>query len=753
MVNAGGPARAARRAGVLVLSLVAPAAWAVPPQTPLDGASIPKFVDPLPTFVGQRVGGPVVYVSMKEAQQQVLPASYGFAPTTVWGYEIGGLDVVTGRPVVRAARFPGVTVEARQWLPTHVVYANRLFTPTLQALFPADQTIDWADPLKLRCVFQATMSMDCMKQYAGPVPTVVHLHGGEVPPAFDGGPDAWFTVTGERGSNYGSLFPVRPNEAVYRYPNGQEATSLWFHDHAYGITRLNVYGGVAALYFLRDDRDTGKRDNPLRLPAGAQEIELVLQDRSFDTAGQLLYHDPTQLPNPQLHPFWRPEFFGDVIVVNGKSWPTLAVEPRRYRFRFLNASNARFYDLALARAFTSDARLGPSLGMVVTDPGPAFWQIGTDGGRLDAPARVTRLLVAPGERADVVVDFSGLPAGTTLTLVNGANAPFPGGDPVVTGTTGQILQLTVSKKLSSEDESCDPARSCELRPRAPIVRLAAEGKLARGVNATVKRQLVLKEIAADPIPAGCDPAVAPPAANACLTTGGPREVLLNNSLYRGVTEQSITTATPLALSGSARLGANWATEAPRVGATEVWEVANVTEDAHPVHVHLIQFQVLNRQPLNTGTDPVTGQPFGYAADWQGAFPGGVLAEGGGPPLPYGDADDPATWNADGAVGGNLPFSPYLLAAPTPPAANEAGWKDTVVMYPGEVTRIAARWAPQRAGVREAAPGRNLFPFDPTLVDPAERDVFGNPGAAGYVWHCHILEHEDDEMMRPYAVRR
>jgi spore coat protein A len=746
-------ARSARGASVLVSLAVAAVASAQPAQTPLDGASIPKFVDPLPTFAGQRVGGPVVYVAMKETQQQVLPAGYGYAPTTVWGYEVGGIDVTTGRPVLRPARFPGVTVEALQGTPTHVVYSNRLTTPTLQSQLPVDQTIHWADPLKLRCIFQPSMSPDCMRQYAGPVPTVVHLHGGEVPPAFDGGPEAWFTASGEHGSNYSSLVPVLPNQALYRYPNTQEATALWFHDHALGTTRLNVYGGIAAFYFLRDDQDTGKGSNPLRLPAGEQEIELALQDRSFDIAGQLLYYDATQLPNPQIHPFWRPEFFGDVIVVNGKSWPTLAVEPRRYRFRFLNGSNARFYDMAFAKGFTGDPALGGSLGMIVTDPGPAFWQIGTDGGRLDAPVRIDRLLVAPGERADVIVDFSGL-AGQTFTLVNGANAPFPDGDPVGTSTTGQIMQITVSKRLSSPDGTCNPAAGgCTLR-RTPIVRLAdpAKGTLARGVTPTVKRQLILKEIAADPIPAGCDPGAAPGDPSACLTTGGPREVLLNNTLWSGVTEQTLTDPSPTPVSGGSKLGANFATEAPRVGSTEVWEVANLTVDAHPIHVHLIQFQVLNRQAMNTGEDDA-GAPFGYMADWQAAFAGGALVEGGGPPLPYGDPANPATWNADGAVGGNLPFSPYLSGAATPPTPGEAGWKDTVVMYPGTVTRIAVRWAPQGAGVQQAKPGRNLFPFDPTLTDPKSHDLFGNPGAAGYVWHCHILEHEDDEMMRPYAVQR
>ena len=701
------------------------AAPAQPIQVPLDGATIPKFVDALPTFAGLRVGGPIVGVTMRETTQQVLPAS--FPATTVWGYQVAGLDAVTGVPVVRAARFPGVTVEARQSVPTVVLYTNALTTPTLQRRLPVDQTVQWADPKNLGCVYQSPVSAECLQPFRGPVPTVVHLHGGEVPPAFDGGPEMWFTNDGRHGSNYSSLARVLPNQALYRYPNAQEATALWFHDHALGTTRLNVYGGIAAFYFLRDGLDTGRRDNPLRLPAEAQEIELALQDRSFDTAGQLLYHDPSQLSAPDLHPWWRPEFFGDVVVVNGKSWPRLEVEPRRYRLRILNGSNARFYNLALARAFTPlDAAAGT--GVQVTAPGPTFWKIGTDGGRLDAPVPLASILVAPGERADLLVDFSGLAPGTTLTVVNDANAPYPGGDPVVTATTGQVMQIRVSRPLSSKDRTCDPATGgCVLRPGSPMVRLVdpAGGALAAGVAPSVRRQLILKEIAVDT---------------------GPREVVLNNTLWPGVKESTLTSTTQVPIPGSVGLGENWATEAPQVGATELWEVANLTVDAHPIHVHLVQFQVLSRQALDTGEDDL-GNPLGYMRDWQAAFPSGAIEEGDGPPGFYGQP------NADGAVGGNLPVSGYLLGAARPAEAGEEGWKDTVVMLPGEVTRIAVRFAPQGLAVGHGRPGSNHYPFDPALTDPSARDLFGNPGAAGYVWHCHILEHEDNEMMRPFAMRR
>jgi FtsP/CotA-like multicopper oxidase with cupredoxin domain len=401
--------------------------------------------------------------------------------------------------------------------------------------------------------------------------------------------------------------------------------------------------------------------------------------------------------------------------------------PRRYRLRFLNGSNARFYQLSLARTFAPvDEAAGT--GVRVTRTGPVFWQIGTDGGLLDAPVPLDTLVVAPGERADVIVDFSGLEQGTRITMVNNANSPFPDGDPVATATTGQVMQFRVSRRTSSHDRSCDPARgACRLRPGAPMVRLAdaATGRLAPGVSPSVTRQLILEEIAVE---------------------SGPREVVLNNTLWPGVKESTLTSSSQVPVPGSVGLGGNWATEAPQVGATEVWEVANLTVDAHPIHVHLIQFQVLGRQALDTGEDDA-GNPVGYLAAWQAAFPGGAVAEGDGPPRPYG------TPNADGALGGNLPFSDFLVGAPRPPDAGEAGWKDTVIMRPGEVTRLVARWAPQAVPVGGVQPGTNRYPFDPSLTDPGSRDLFGNPGAAGYLWHCHILEHEDNEMMRPYAVAR
>ncbi len=381
-------------------------------QTPLDPRTIPKYVEALPTFIGVRVPGTQpLNISMENATAQVLPASMGLPGTKVWAYQIA--NSLTGS-VLGPANYPAFTIESTKGTATNVTYANDLVdttipgdqTGTLYKLITVDQTLHWADPLGTsrnnNCEVPPATGV-CTQPYSGPVPAVTHLHGGEVPSTSDGGPDAWFTP-GDAQVGPAWSQGVTNN---YFYPNGQEATTLWYHDHALGATRLNVYAGLAGFYFLRDQYDTGVPGQGLNLPAGNQEIEIVIQDRMFDTNGQWLFPDSANPgpngppPNPTVHPNWIPEFFGTTIVVNGKTWPFLNVETRRYRFRFLNGSNARFYELRLINKTTQA-------------PGPAFWQIGTDGGLLDTPVMLNdpdnpnslRLLIAPGERADIIIDFS-----------------------------------------------------------------------------------------------------------------------------------------------------------------------------------------------------------------------------------------------------------------------------------------------------------------------------------------------------------
>jgi FtsP/CotA-like multicopper oxidase with cupredoxin domain len=651
-----------------VLALGPPLAGA---QTPLNPGLIPKFVEPLPMplRVDATLTTPAapLELTMNEFQQKLLPNTfYAALPAPynagayLWCYKAAGLPQT----------FPGPTLETRVGVPTSIRYVNNLqgaggAPPVLQSLIKVDQTLHWADPLGQH---------GSMNAYVGPVPAVAHLHGGEVPSSFDGGPDAWWTPNGIRGPGYVT--------DTYTYPNMQQATTLWYHDHALGATRLNVYAGLAGFYLLRDSASEpqnlpgGPLDTPSDQYGNLYEREVVIQDRMFDTNGQLYW--PSLGINPTVHPFWGPEFFGDVIMVNGKTWPYLNVEPRRYRFRLLDGSNARFYDLRLMNRTLKTA-------------GPAFWQIGSDGGLLNAPVVLNdplhpaspRLIIAPGERCDIVIDFSGF-AGQTLTLLNAAKAPFPKGAAADPATTAQIMQFRVGLTVTGgADPSLNPATTASLRA-TPIERPVA------GANV---RALTLNEH---------------------MGPLGPLEMFVNNTMWD---------MDP--------------SEVARVGDTEVWEIINLTADTHPIHLHLVQFQLLSRQAFNVAR---------YMAVY------GMPMPGMGPPLPY-DTPSAATGFK---LGGNPDITPFLQGPLKAPDPNETGWKDTFRMNPGEVTRVLVRVAPQDANARAAAlgvtpgPGVNLFDFEP-WTPMGETDEFGYPGGPGYVWHCHIVDHEDNEMMKQFMI--
>ncbi|MCM3764476.1 multicopper oxidase family protein [Neobacillus niacini] len=513
--------------------------------------SLDKFVDalPLPSVIkakGKHNGIPYHEVAMKQVQQKLhrdLP------PTTVWGYN--GL-------------YPGPTFEVRRNHPILVKWENHL---PFEHLLPVDRTVHGAEPDQPS------------------VRTVVHLHGGRVRPENDGYPEAWFT------KNFKNTGPKFLHE-VYYYPNCQRPTTFWYHDHAVGITRLNVYAGLAGFYLIRDEAE-----EMLNLPRGKYEIPLVIQDRSFylsgDRQGELFYPPlPEQPPPPPPpNPSVVPEFFGDTALVNGKVWPFLEVEPRKYRFRLLNGSNSRFYRLRLSS-------------------GQDFVQIGTDGGFLESPVVVLNrdgLLLAPGERADVIVDFSNH-AGQQIILTNDAPTPFPTGSPDAPALP-EIMQFLVREKVSKPDKSEIPSTlSCieRLDPNNVPVR---QNFLLERTDEFHRLKLLLNDMEWDELPI---------------------------------------------------------TETPYNGTVEVWELYNLTADTHPIHLHLVQFQILNRAPITVDEN------------------GNVIDVG----------------------------------TPVDPDPNERGWKDIVRANPAEVTRIIARFGPF-TGI--------------------------------YPWHCHILEHEDHEMMRPYEV--
>ncbi|UCH52941.1 MAG: multicopper oxidase domain-containing protein [Pseudomonadota bacterium] len=563
----------------------------------LDAASQPQFVNVLPlpaaaTPDTMRFPGTDYYgVRMEQVEQDlglIDPRSGKPLFTRVWGFAAGD-----GR-----ATYPGPTIEARTGRPVKALWESAL---PEKHLLPVDTTV--------HCGPSAKQAHSHCRPF---VRTVVHLHGGRVPDHSDGYPEAWFSP-GFR--ERGPLF----SREVYDYPNDQEAATLWYHDHAMGITRLNVYAGLAGFYLLRDDNEARLQREGL-LPDRAFEIPVLIQDRAFLSDGSLFYAQeageaerrpeaqerpgeaPKKMPRDPLTgaptASIEPEFFGDMILVNGKLWPVLEVEPRQYRLRLLNGSNARFYHLWL-------------------DSGQTLHQIGGDGGLLPKPVALKDLTLAPAERADVIVDFSD-PAlkGKAIVLRNDAKTPYPNGDEIDPATTGRIMAFRVTRPRSQVADSRLPST---LRP--PIAMPRAQNE----------RTVLLAELEDE----------------------------------FGRVKPMLGTLADGALGWDAPIS-----ESPRLGATEVWRIVNATEDAHPVHLHLVQFRVLDRQKFDSK-----------------AFEPGK------------------------------PDTLKLLGRPRPAEPNESGWKDTVMVLPGELVRLAATF-----------------------------DLAGL-----FVWHCHILEHEDHEMMRPYRV--
>ncbi len=547
----------------------------------LDPATQPKFMEalPNPSVINARNGG-FFTIKIGETYQWLgLRKPNGKKmPTKVWGYGLFNGNVT----------YPGPTLLAAKNVPVDIKWDNKL--PDGHML-PVDHSIHLAHLMKPG------------------IPVVTHLHGGHTESASDGLPDAWFTQGfKETGPGW-----VKKN---LHYDNDQEAATLWYHDHALGYTRLNVYAGLAGFYLLTDANEQQLINNGV-LPSGNYERGIVIQDRMFMTNGDLFYPsaDPMMLPPSSPTPSVLPEFFGNFIVVNGMIWPKLTVEPRKYRFRFLNGSDSRFYILRLSN-------------------GANFMQIGTDEGLLPFPVTLNELLLGPGERADLIVDFSG--ASGNIVLQNfGPDGPFKGAadpqPPADPNTTGSIMQFSVTQPLSPTP------------------------------NATVTTATALR------------PAIAP-----LVQTGATRQLVLFEGLDQFGRLQPLLGT----LAEGSKAWFEPVTENPMLNDVEVWEVYNATPDAHPIHLHLVSFQIINRED----------------------FTGNVIPK---PQIQH-----------DGTTGeGGILQLTGLLNNAQPPAPNEKGWKDTAVMPPGKVTRVIAKF--DRAGL--------------------------------YVWHCHILSHEDHEMMRPYQV--
>lgn len=649
-------------------------AQAAIPGGTLDPVTLPKFVTPMlippvmprAAVIKQKGGKQVDYyeISMKQITEQILPA--GFPATTVWGY--GAVSGMGKKPLL-VHNAPSLTIEAQAGRPVRIKWINDLKDANgnyLPHLLPVDPTLHWANPAggqagrDTRPIFTQTPGA-----YTGPVPMVPHVHGAVgVGDESDGYAEAWYLPNAKnipvgyarRGTwypffgvkaavKYGALWG--PGFATFQYPNMNRASTIWYHDHALGMTRLNVYAGPAGFYIIRGGPagDQAVLDSRTGLPASLPgpapkegdafpatkayyEIPIAIQDRAFNSDGSLFYPNtreffdgatattPGYIPATDLSPIWNPEFFGNMIMVNGATWPYLNVEQRRYRFRFLNGCQSRFLVLNFANI-----------------PGVQIWQIGNEGGFLTAPVNLAgmgnQLLMGLAERADLIVDFTNVPAGNYTLLNEGPDEPFGGGlpdfdfdsaDPL---TTGMIMEFRVGPALTPDPST--PAEFLQLPALAPLP------------TPSVTRPLALME-------------------QMSANWDGPAAAMLGTVDNAGMAMH--------------KMWMDPVTENPALGAVEVWEFYNFTADAHPMHVHEVAFEVVDRQPITFTEDGM----------------GGVL-------------------------------NVQLAGAARPPEVWETGLKDTVIAYPGEVTRVKAQ--------------------------------FLTPGQ--FVWHCHIVEHEDNEMMRPFRI--
>ena len=651
-------------------------------QTPM---LIPPVM-PKAAVIKQKGGKNVDYyeISVKQFSQQILPA--GMPATTVWGYGA----VTVGNKNQKGLLFhnaPSLTIEAMWQTPVRVKWINELrvdpanpdsdFLPHLLAV---DPTLHWANPLggtaerDTRPTFTSTPD-----PYTGPVPMVTHVHGAVgVGDESDGYTEAWYLpAAGNIPAGYATegtwhdFFKAKAEGkgfgtwgtgyAIFQYPNPDRASTNWYHDHTLGMTRLNVYAGPAGFYLIRGgpagdakvlDSRTGatavlpgpapKEFDKFPFPPKKTyyEIPIAVQDRSFNEDGSLFYPDTRAffdeiagpyIPDTDISPIWNPEFFGIMMMINGNTWPYQVVEQRRYRLRFLNGCNSRFLILDFSQI-----------------TGVEVWQVGNEGGFLSVPVNLTttndnKLLMGLAERADLIVDFTNVPVGNHVLGNVGPDEPFKGFnadgtladgeggqlDPADPDSTGQIMEFRVVPAVAP-----DPTTPPQFLTLPAITPLPAE---------TVTRHLALIEEAAP-----------------FDSTEGPVAALLG-------TIDGDPNVAPAKM-WTKKFWMDPVTENPAVGATEVWEIYNTTADAHPMHIHEVAFEVVNRQAI-------------------------IIDEG-----------DETVQVDTGAT-------------PTGPELWETGVKDTVTAYPGQVTRVKAQ--------------------------------FNTPGQ--YVWHCHIVEHEDNEMMRPYRV--
>ncbi|GFP83503.1 multicopper oxidase lpr2 [Phtheirospermum japonicum] len=486
-------------------------------------------------------------------------------------------------PSKKTATVPGPTIEALHGIETYVKWKNHL--PS-KHIFPWDPTIPTAIP-----------------QTRKGIPTVVHLHGGIDEPQSDGHSSSWFTARfKERGPTW--------SRKEYRYHNLQHPGTLWYHDHAMGLTRLNLLAGLIGAYIIRQP----KLELPLGLPYDDEfDRPLIVFDRSFLSDGSIFMNSTGN--NPKIHPHWQPEYFGDAIIVNGKAWPYMIVRRRKYRFRIINVSNARFFN------FYFNTGLG-------------FIHVASDSAYNERPIMLNGILLAPSEIADVVVDFSKSNSDSVI-LCNSAPYPYPSGDPV-NDSNNKVMKFIISANHEL-DGSKIPGKLIGYPPP----------ELS---TASVTRYIAMYEYTS--------------------STDEPTHLYINGKSY----ESPVT-------------------ETPKVGATEIWNVINLTEDNHPLHIHLGLLVALDQTELV-------------------------------------DIDEfkECMMKINDAIGCGV--DKHARGDKREVAQHEKGWKNVYKMMPGYVTKIMVRFSYIHSN--------ESYPFDAT-AEP------------GYVYHCHILDHEDNVMMRPLKL--
>jgi spore coat protein A len=541
-------------------------------------------------------------------------------------------DLGASRVWAYDGHLPGPTIEVDRGTDVEVQWENRLSgsLPVLVTRAP----IHAADGVPVQCLpGRSGGALDpnaaALTGYA-----VVHLHGALTQATSDG----WTENLIAPGQ-----------QALDSYQNDQRAALLWYHDHVMGITRFNIFAGLAGLWLVRD-----ARERELQLPEGPPyELPLLLADRNFDTAsdgrltGQLLHKtDPDVM-----------ECFSPFTTVNGVIWPRVEVEPTTYRFRVLNGSNARTYRLVLTREGKPDHE--------------RITQIGSDGGLLVAPAPipVQGLVLASAERADILIDFSDLALGTDLTLWNNAAAPFNGAfaDPSTAGRPDldgllPYPEVLLFRVIHGRRGGTPP----------PAI-LATDFQRAdrEQLNDCVVRAIALVEQESN-------------------REGQPSTLTMRELTQDEATDEPLITLVEAGAREPDRIS-RWRTVATRfedktnffpvLGRPEIWRLINLTGDTHPIHVHLDAFQILSRQPAAV------------------EIPDGGIT----------DTGTSATVRIGREVDDGIPHGLD---------ANELGLKDTVRVNANEVVDILVRF--------ETFAGR-------------------------FMYHCHILEHEDHDMMRPFVV--